>query len=479
MRSGLQTLHDIDGAIAKARRAVGQASALPKRTAEALVDIRRRQTTAYDQIAKERLGLLEEGDGGELGYVDRKAEKLLTEHQKEEDKLAAKLDKHVAKIETLEAERREAEKDVQQAIDSYDKAAAAAEVKLLKDPYYQDVVNQVEEAESTVIRAGEKLELARQDETEKGTPYRKDPFFSYLQKRRYGTKKAKGWFLTKMLDGWVASISNYRETAENYRRLQAIPQRLENHVKSLEATVVREQEDLQKLEADILEREGVTALHKTSLKIQRELEKVDEKIAKAEREYGEMRDAHHQMSAGETGPYREAVEILSEAMKRVKIRDLRRLASQTTSREDDHAIEDILELARAADGMEDDQKEARKLMRKYERTLRELEEVRRRFKSRRYDAPSSVFDGNLLGALLVQVLAGAMDSKSLWRQIERAQRTVRRYSDNDFGGIDWTEGLRLPRNIGCLGPVCHVCHALPAGDQVVARAGSGLVVVSK
>lgn len=445
MKSGLQTLHEIDTAISKARKSVSKASEYPKRTADAMVDIRRKQTLAYDQIAKERLDLIDDGDGGDLGYVDRKAEKLLSAHSKEQAKAASRLDKAVAKIEKLEAERRAAEKDVQNAVDAYDKAAALAEKEILGDMAYMAALDRVEQAESTVIRAAEKLEMARQDETEKGTPYRNDPFFSYLQSRHYGTREAKGWFLTKWLDGRVASLIGYRKAAENYQRLRAIPQRLENHVKSLEDNVETTRDSLEKLEADMLESKGVTALHKASLKSQEKLDKIDEKIAGAEREYGEQRDLHHQYTTGEKGPYREAVEILSEALKRVKYRDLRRLAAQTTSRDDDHAIEDIIDMARAADELEDDQKEAKSLLRKYERTLKELEEIRRRFKSRRYDAPSSVFDNDLLGALLIRVLAGALDGNSLWRQIERAQRTVRRYSDNDFGGIDWTEGLRLPR----------------------------------
>ncbi len=445
MKSGLQTLHDIDGAILKARRSVAQASEFPKRTAQAMVDIRRRQALAYDEIAKERLGLLTKGEGGELGYVDRKAEKLLKKHQSEEKKAAGKLDKAVAKIEKLEAERRAAEKDVQKAVDAYDKAAALAEKEILNDTAYMAALDRVDTAESTVIRATEKLELARHDETEKGTPYRQDPFFSYLQSRNYGTKQAKGWFMTKWLDSWVASIIGYRKTAENYKRLQAIPARLENHVTGLENKVEQSRDDLEKLEADILERKGVTKLHKASLKTQEKLDKIDEKIATTEREYGELREVHNQISTGEKGPYREAVDILSDALTRVKYNDLRRLASQTTSRDDDLAIEEIRDMARAADELEDDQKEAKTLVRKYEHTLKELEDIRRRFKSRRYDAPSSIFESDLLGALLIRVLSGALDGNSLWRQIERAQRTTRRYSDSDFGGVDWTEGLRLPR----------------------------------
>jgi len=445
MKSGLQTLHEIDSAIAKARSAVAQASELPKRTAQSLVELRREQSAAYDNIARERLDLLEEGSGGDLGYVDRKAEKYLADHQKAQSKHGAKLDKIVVKIESLESERRKLEKNVLKAVDAYDKAAAIAEKEIVKDLGYMAALDRVEAAEGMVIRASEKLELARQDEKGKGKPYRSDPFFAYLQKRRYGTKKAKGWFLTKMLDGWVARLIGYRDAAENYRRLTDIPRRLSNHVDSLESNVLEARESLEELEADILKRKGVTALHKASLKTQKDLEKIDEKIAGAERKYEELRSEHQRLAAGETGPYRDAVDILSEALRRIKYSDLRRIAAQTTSRADDQAIEDILELSRAADELEDDQKEAKAVIKKYERTLRELEEIRRRFKSRRYDAPSSVFDNDLVAALLLQVLSGALNGGKLWRQIERAQRTTRRYSDNDFGGVDWTEGLRLPR----------------------------------
>ncbi len=445
MRSGRQTLHDIDTAIARARKAVSEASELPKHHAESLMDLRRKQSTAYDEIARTRLKLLQDGDGGELGYLDRKAGKLLESHNTVRNEQAKKLDKAVVKIEKLEAERRKLEVNVEKAIDAYDKAVAKAETEILLDPAYQQALDIVETAESMVIRATEKLELARQDEKEKGKPYRKDPFFNYLQKRRYGTKKAKGWFLTKMLDGWVARIVKYRDTAENYRRLTDIPRRLENHVKSLEEHVFESREKLEQLEAEILERKGVTKLHRDSLKMQSKLDAVDEKIAAAEREYETLRSEHQQLAAGEIGPYREAVEIISEGLRRVKYSDLRRLASQTTSRQDDNAIEDILELSRAADELEDDQKEAKSLIKKYERSLRDLEKIRRKFKSRRYDAPSSAFKDDMVKAILLQVLAGAMSGDNLWRQIERAQRTIRRYSDNDFGGVDWTEGLRLPR----------------------------------
>ena len=124
-----------------------------------------------------------------------------------------------------------------------------------------------------------------------------------------------------------------------------------------------------------------------------------------------------------------------------------RLASQTQTREDDDAISDLRKLSREATDLADDQVSAREILKKHQKTLKELENVRQRFKSRRYDAPSSVFDReDILSVLLRQVVSGVLSGDDFWRQIQRAQRTARRYSDYDFGGGDWTEGLRLPRS---------------------------------
>lgn len=156
-----------------------------------------------------------------------------------------------------------------------------------------------------------------------------------------------------------------------------------------------------------------------------------------------------QLITGESGPYQKALVLLSKALSRKSLPSLNRIAAQTQTRDDDLAIESLRELEETAEDLQDDRVEAKQLVKSYQKRLKELETVRRRFKKKRYDAPSSVFEnGTMLGALLGQVLVGALEGDDFWRQLERAQRTVRRYSDEDFGGGDWTEGLRLPRSTG-------------------------------
>ena len=447
MSAGLSILHQIDAAISKARARAGEASELSARAGEALLDLQRKQAVALGQIARDRLEIISEGEAaGDLGYVDRQAAKLLEAHGEVLQDADAKVAASEKSVEKLESKRRAQEAAAAKAIDAYDKAAAKAEADLLSDADYQSQLNTVERLESTVIRAEEKLGLARADEMAKGQPYREDAFFNYLQKRGYGTGEAKGWFLTKWLDGGVARLAGYRQAAENYRRLTAIPVRLQSHVENLHGDVLGAQNALQKIEADWLVSQGVRAKHEASLKAQKTLDEIDASITENETLHEAELAAQASIAAGEVGPYKEAVDLMSGTLAKQNLSNLRRLAAQTQTREDDEAVEALRALTQAKEDLIADQKEAKNLLGKYQSNLSEIQSVRQNFKARRYDAPSSSFTRpDLITALITQVLTGARSGRDLWAQITRNQRTQKRYSDTDFGGRDWTEGLRLPR----------------------------------
>ncbi len=459
--SGLNALHEIDTAIAKARTNVAKAARMPGRAANALSEVSRKQAQAYGDIARVRLGIIDEGNSDEsLGYADRQAVKLLAAHAKEEARLFKKADVSLAKITKLEQARRVAEDLVEQAVTAYDKAAEDCRKKLLKDPDYFALMDAEDIAEAIIERARAKQELAEAELSEKGAPYRDDPYFSYLQKRRFGTKTAKGWFLTKWFDSILARRGKYRDAALSFKRLQDIPVRLAAHVEDLIEKHKNAQTALQKSERACLVREGVTKLKKASLTAQKKLEKIDANIETNEKIHGEIRAEQSKISGGGSAPYREATDLLVKTLKRQNLPSLKRMAAQTVSEDDDLAIRHIVELADTAQDLQDDKQEAQKLLEKYQDSLKDLEKLRRKFKNRRFDAPSSSFPrGGMMGPLLGQLLTGLLSSSDVWRQIERAQRSVRRqdrgygggFGGIDFGGVDWGEAMRLPRNTGGFG----------------------------
>lgn len=449
MASGIKTLHEIDRAIQKARKTVGDAAELPRRAASALADISRKQAALYEKIADLRLDILKDGQGGALGYVDRQAVKLLDEHAQEESRLLARAEASLVAITKLEQARRTQEKQVANAVDAYDKKAEACQKKLSSDAAYLTLLQAVENQEAITHRAEAKQNLAQSEVEEKGAPYKADPYFQYLQKRKFGTKQAKGWFLTKLLDGWIARRGDYKKAAVNYRTLTDIPRRLAGHVEFLQTKEEQARQELLAAEQTALVAGGVQAMREKSLTAQSVLDTIDADIAKSEDQHQEILSLQTKASAGDSAPYQKAIELLVGTLERQDIPDLRRIAAQTKTRQDEDAIDDLIELSRHGRDLREDQKSAQALLSKYQGGLRKIETIRRQFKTHRFDAPSSTFSsGKIVSTLLGQLLAGVISSNDVWRQIKRAQRTVRRRSDVDFGGIDWTEAMRLPRDLG-------------------------------
>jgi len=105
MSTGLSILHQIDGAIAKARARAGEASGLSARAGEALLDLQRKQGAALGQISRDRLEIIKHGEGGDLGYVDRQAAKLLAQHSDALERANTDIIKSEDAIEALDAKR--------------------------------------------------------------------------------------------------------------------------------------------------------------------------------------------------------------------------------------------------------------------------------------------------------------------------------------------------------------------------------------
>ena len=252
-----------------------------------------------------------------------------------------------------------------------------------------------------------------------------------------------------MLDSWVAGKINYRDQAVTYRRLTDIPKRLAAHMAQLESDVVNAQNALQIYEAKALEDDGVMSKQDASNSAQAKLDGIDAEIESSETAYQDLLNQQISLNNGDSGPYRDAIKVISATLTRKDLPSLSRIAAQTPTHEDDDAVDSLRELSRNARDLESDREDAKRLLNQHQRSLKDLEKVRRRFKNNRYDAPSSVFgQDDLIGAMLGQVLSGLLTGDDFWRQLKRAQRTLKRYSDSDFGGVDWEGGFRLPRSSG-------------------------------
>lgn len=442
MTSGRDTLHRLDAAIAEARGAIARAGDAAAEDARLVAALDAREIEAFRALADIRLDLLRKDEiDSSLGEADRKAKALMAAHEAHLADAAADRDAAASEIARLEGERRRAEEALAAAIDRHDAAAAATRRRLDDDPAYDALASALEEANAIARRAEQKLDLARADRQEKGAPYEADPLFAYLHRRAFGERGYRAFPPFALLDAWVAKLVGYREARLNYRRLIELPERLGEHLAKVEAAAAERAEAVEAYERAALEADGVGALRDATEEARRTLEAVDASIASAEQRRAALQGTFNDAASGAAGPFAEARALIADTLGRRPIPDLKVLAAETETLEDDRLVDALVVIRRQRLELEESRRAETAALSRRARSLSDLEDIRRRFKQARYDGPYSEFPGrDLMGVLLLELLRGAIDRDGAWRRIEKSQRTRRRDWDGDFGGGDWRGG---------------------------------------
>jgi hypothetical protein len=451
MTSGRDALHQIDASIADARRALARASDNAAGDARLIAELDQRQIGAYQRLAELRIIELknESPSNGALGRADAQASSLIERHDAALLELTAARDEAAAALDRLEAERKAAEAAVEDAIAAHDAAASATRVRLEGDAHWRARADALEELNAMAARAAQKLEVARDDRTKKGAAYESDPLFQYLRNRKFGTRDYRAFPLFAMLDGWVSRLIKYRDHRLNYERLLEIPERFAEHAEHLREKAAQTTEALADLERTALEQDGVGRLRDAVAAARAKIEALDAEIATAEEKHKQLADAAAATAAGKAGPLAEARDLVAAALQRVAIPDLKVLAAESATPEDDRLVESLIGMRRQRMEIEEARRAATVSLDRQARVLSDLEALRRRFKSARYDSPYSDFSGrDIVAVLLSEFLRGAIGRDDLWRRIERSHRTRRRDWDNDLGGDEWRGRFGLPDNWG-------------------------------
>ncbi len=447
MNSGRDVLHRIDASIAQARGGLGDTNRAAAERSARTAAIERAENDAYRAIAGIRLDHLQSDElTRSLGETDEEAERLLASHEEGLTELAGKLSSAREKIERLEQDRRKHEEALEKYVDAHERAVDKTNERLETDEEYRRRASALEAANAIVERAEAKRDLARADRTAKGAPYEDDPLFSYLWERNFATKDYRAFFLFAALDRWVAGLIRYRNAKLNYARLLELPERLADHVEQVETTAADIEKSIAAYERDALERDGVGKMRDKAKAARAALEDIDASIANAEAEHQTIARKHADATAGRGGPMGDARKLIAKALADRSIPDLKILAAETLTLEDDHLVDELIRLRRERLEIEEHGRSLARTVDQHANILGDLETVRRRFKSARFDSPYSEFpDRGMVGVILAELLRGAINERNAWRRLQKAQRQRKRDWSDDFGGAEWRDGFGLPQ----------------------------------
>ena len=230
MMNGTDQLAIINQHINTARSTLDKLHQRKEAANQQLVQLRNQMTDAYRNLARFRLDELAANRVvTHLDETDRAVLKLLERRSQALRELDSAIEQSIARQGPLNAEREQAVRKRDELVKSIDESAAEVKLQLSRQEAYQEQEVRVTETAARAEQAENKAVQAETDQEEKGKPYREDPLFMYLWKRRFLTPDYTGGGLTRGLDGWVAKMIKYADARSNYFMLTELPVRLHDH----------------------------------------------------------------------------------------------------------------------------------------------------------------------------------------------------------------------------------------------------------
>lgn len=446
--NGRDALAELDAQLARVRQSLSDALAAADSADGRRGAIQGEQAAAYGALAAIRLDIMQASGSAAFGALEASARALTERHEVFVAQQKAALDAAAADLAHIEQAREKLAAQHDAAVEAYESTVAATEAELKGSEAYTALAAAAEEARAVTQRAEQKLELARADRTEKGAPYREDPLFSYLWKRKFRSPEYKAGPLVRLMDGWVAGLCKYDQAFLNYQRLTELPDRIAEHVAYVAGLEAACEARLVEAEEQAMEAAGTGALQGDVDRLKRDIAGCDEAIRAAENRHRETAGRHLAALNEEAGPAVEARALLEAELRKASFPDLRVLAAETVELEDDRIVDALVRL-RAEEMSLELEAGKRKLRPKVlGEDLSRLEELRREFKAARYDSPYALISRAAFDEMISDLLRGKGDPRGALRGLGRSVRRMESDAHPDFGGRSRRDTIGMPDILG-------------------------------
>lgn len=415
--NGTAVLQEMDQHLAEAQRVASAAQTEADRLAAQREGLRTEEAEALRELA--RLRLMELADGRAaveaLDAAGAQVRESLARRARELDVVQrGVLDARDALVAAeakrdAEAARHRAAQDAEAA------ALKAADAKAAQDADFQRLSAAAEEAERIAQHAEQKSGFAARDFEEKGKPYRADPLFAYLWDRGWGTGRYRAFPLVRMIDGWVARLIDFEPARRSYALLSELPGSMAAHATRMRAeadAAVRALVDRRRALAGLPE--GETRPDSAAR------DGAEDAVEAARAALTEAENKRSALAAGDDDASQQAIRALEAAIGARSLRTLREDAARTPTRDDDAIVARLeiaaAERARLERALADAQAQAEGARRR----LTELQTLRHDMRSRGVERSDWGFaSGALVGALVAELLRGALSRDGFWDRMER------------------------------------------------------------
>ena len=432
--SGRDALEHLDHRLSRLRRRLNDAIQTADSIDGRLAEIQSNRVGALQTLADMRLDVIQQADIEDLDRLHRQALELLQSHSDYIEQERRAIESASDKIADLETARADLADQHQMLETEIETKLADIESRLKDDAAYRGLVKAFEDADAIADRADQKLAVAIDEREEKSAAYLSDPLFSYLWNRGFGTTEYEGGGLFKMFDSWVAKLCKYDGARPNFARLNDITDWLGDHAQATRDAAELAKTTLEAAERKAIEDAGIPADEDQSNALRTQIADTDAQIEAAEIAHAELTERHAKTLIGEEGPAKQARKLLERGLQHMSIPDLRMLAAETVTLDDDEIVDDLVELRTEEMSLELETERVSDAPTRLGEELGAFEALRRRFKEARFDSESALIKIALFDDALEKLASGRSDVGRALKQIHQSVRRKERRTRNGFGG---------------------------------------------
>ncbi|MEM7460041.1 MAG: hypothetical protein AAF331_11295 [Pseudomonadota bacterium] len=432
--SGRDALEHLDRRLSRLRRRLNDAIQTADGNDARLAEIQSNRVGALQKLADMRLDVIQQADIEDLDRLHRQALELLQSHSDYIEQERQAIETASDKIADLEAHRSDLSDQHQTLETEIESKLAGIETRLKDDAAYRGLVEAFDDADAIADRADQKLAVAIDEREDKSAAYLSDPLFSYLWQRGFGTTAYKGGGLFKMFDGWVARLCKYDGARLNFARLNDITDWLGDHAQATRDAADLAKTTLENAEREAIETAGIPADEVTADALRIQIADTDGHIETAEAAHTDLTERHAKTLIGEEGPAKQARKLLERGLQHMSIPDLRMLAAETVTLDDDDIVDDLVELRTEEMSLELETERVSDAPTRLGEELGAFEALRRRFKEARFDSDTALIKIALFDDALENLATGRSSVSRALKQIHQSVRRKERRTRQGFGG---------------------------------------------
>lgn len=456
MISGRQTLASIDSSVETLRTEIARTARQVEERSNRLLDLQRNEIQNYRELGRLRVEhLASDGLVTISDDTEQTVQELLEKRRAKQEQIRADITVSRQQHLDFEEKRQEQAVLVENTAKMVDNAEKKTQDRLDEDGAYQAQLQITRKVERTLKHAAAKAGQWEDELESKGEPYRDDPLFMYLWKRKYFTGEYRASGLMRWLDTKVAKLIRYSEARVNFSKLQEIPRRLREHAVQVEQEAQKEYDALKVLDTGAREEDGIPALENGLKQEEEELATIDEQIEKEVADRQQQEQILSDFSAGADRYYQDAIDYLTTELRRDDLQELRQQAYATPFPEDDMIVSRLFELEESEKELQNSITELKIANVRQQERLHDMESVRAKFKREHYDRAGTGFsDPAVIGTVLGNLVNGAMTRDAFLRILQQQRRHQQRQADPGFGsggfgrGTMWGSGMRFPSSRG-------------------------------